>query len=71
MEGPTKDQIKAVQSMKRKTYHVENKTISETYVWPCCGVEVLNTPIIENAGEDLTQIRCLYGCGFIYVEHWL
>ena len=71
MEVPTKEQIKTIKSMKRKTFHVENKTTSETYVYPCCGVEVLNTPIIENAGEKLTQIRCRYGCGFIYVENWL
>lgn len=70
-EQPTQQQIDAVKKCKCKSFDMSSKKIIETYVYPCCGVEVLGTPIIENAGEELTQIRCQYGCGFIYIENYI
>ena len=41
------------------------------FKFPCCNSEICNTVLIENPGEeDKTQIYCLYGCGFIYLEDY-
>lgn len=68
---PTKQQIQTINDMRERTLIMPEMKIYERYIMPCCGNETKDTPIIENAGEDLTQIRCRYGCGFIYVENWL
>ena len=68
---PTKGQIKTIHDMRERTLIMPEMKIYERYVMPCCGNETKDTPIIENAGEDLTQIVCRFGCGFIYVENWL
>ena len=39
------------------------------FKFPCCGVEIIDrSPQIENPGEDKTQIFCLYGCGYVFIE---
>ncbi|MHA2216853.1 MAG: hypothetical protein ACXACY_12985 [Candidatus Hodarchaeales archaeon] len=37
---------------------------------PSCKSKWTPTPQIENKGEDETQIYCLYGCGFIFLDDY-
>jgi hypothetical protein len=37
---------------------------------PSCKTSWWPEPEIENLGEDKTQIYCLYGCGYIFLEDY-
>ena len=40
---------------------------------PSCYTEWIGSPVIETLNEDLetkTQVFCLYGCGFIYLDDY-
>ena len=67
---PTKEQIQAIKDIKVRTLIMPEQKIYERYVWPCCGNQTQDTPVIENAGENVTLVRCMNGCGFIYLEQW-
>lgn len=37
---------------------------------PSCKESWTPFPQIENKGEEETQIYCLYGCGFIFLDNY-
>ena len=37
---------------------------------PSCKESWVPYPIIENIGEEKTQVYCNYGCGFIFLEDY-
>ena len=41
------------------------------FTCPSCGEGVVGFPMVENPGEDNTQIYCDYGCGYIFLEEFL
>lgn len=43
------------------------------WIYPCCNSETLDVPSIENENDKdtITQIFCPYGCGYIFVEHYI
>jgi len=38
---------------------------------PSCKESWTPEPLIENEGEDKTQVYCLYGCGYIFLEDYI
>ena len=58
MEKPTKEQIAMLNG------HCNGYGIETEFKCPQCNVEQ-NIPQIETPGEDITQVRCVYGCGFV------
>ena len=39
-----------------------------TWRYPCCKSEVIYPAVIENPGENYTQIYCPYGCGYNEIQ---
>tara|TARA_R110001599_G_scaffold26931_9_gene94882 strand:- start:76 stop:294 length:219 start_codon:yes stop_codon:yes gene_type:complete len=50
---------------------VLNSCIEYIFTCPSCKESWTPAPLIENEGEDKTQIHCLYGCGYIFLEDYI
>ena len=55
---------------KQKTIDKVLKLNNWDWICPSCYEEYSNVPLIENEEdtENLTQIHCEYGCGYIFIE---
>jgi len=49
---------------------VESCTENGFFKCPSCKESWTPSPPIENEGEEKTQILCLYGCGYIFLEDY-
>jgi len=58
MIEPTEKQVKILES------HMEG----DFYRCPQCTTKWYGVPPIENKGEAETQVYCLYGCGYMFIE---
>jgi hypothetical protein len=63
-----------MESTKPTNKQIDTLSKHETYyffVCPSCGVESSSwRTSIENPGEDETQVYCVYGCGYIYLDYY-
>tara|TARA_R110001599_G_scaffold26931_8_gene94881 strand:- start:10102 stop:10302 length:201 start_codon:yes stop_codon:yes gene_type:complete len=63
--------------MKTKTKMEKQNELLNSFVkngffqCPSCKESWTPSPAIENKGEDETQIYCLYGCGYIFLEDYI
>jgi hypothetical protein len=56
-----------MEATKKQYQTLNNHTSGHFFKCPDCGSEWVGVPMIENPGEETTQIFCLYGCGFIFL----
>jgi len=49
---------------------IKGTGITAEFQCPQCGTDQ-NIPAVENPCEEMTQIRCKYGCGFVFLEDYL
>lgn len=52
---------------KQLRNNVTGRGILAEFDCPCCRVKQ-RIPQIENKGEQRTQVRCVYGCGYLFLE---
>jgi hypothetical protein len=38
------------------------------FTCPGCGTQTVTVPLIQNKGEEQTQVWCHYGCGFLFLD---
>jgi len=52
---------------KQLQNNVSGKGILAEFDCPCCRVKQ-QIPQIQNLGEEKTQVKCVYGCGYLFLE---
>ena len=48
---------------------IQSHWVDGVWTYPCCKSQVGRSAMIENPGEDYTQIHCPYGCGYNEIQH--